>query len=135
MKKMLPILSAAVAVLLAGGSPPVLAGDVVERETTEKTTTYSGTVSQVDPSSSTIMLRSESATAPQRYTYTKKTTFTDENGNTVTQTEIQNRPVTVYYTKEGDALIATRVVVTRPTGGVIQRKEKTTTERMEEDAD
>jgi len=61
--------------------------------------------------------------------------MSDENGNTVTQTEIQNRPVTVYYTKEGDALIATRVVVTRPTGGVIQRKEKTTTERMEEDAD
>ena len=131
----IPILTAALVALLASASPPVLAGEVVERETIEKSSMYSGTVSQVDPSNSTIILRSESATAPQRYTYTKKTTFTDENGNTVTYTEVQNRPVTIYYTKEGDALVASRVVVTRPTGGVIQRKEKTTTERTEENAD
>ncbi len=45
---------------------------VVERR---DTTTYSGTVTEVDPSSSTIILRSESSEAPRRYTFTKKTTF------------------------------------------------------------
>ena len=70
--KKLHTLSAALALTLLGGSA-LLADEVIERQTTEKTTTYSGTVTQVDPSSSTIMLRSESAPAPQKYTYTKTT--------------------------------------------------------------
>ena len=126
--KKLQTVSVALALTLLGGTA-LLAGEVIERQTTEKTTTYSGTVTQVDPSSSTIMLRSESTTTPQKYSYTKKTTFVDENGKTVTYEEIQNRPVTVYYTREGDALVATRVMVTRPTAGVMKREEKTTTER------
>src|SRR5207249_9964069 len=103
MKILLPLSGAVVLALAAGTVSPVVAGETVtEKTTTEKTTTYSGTVSQIDPSSSTIMLRSGAATAaPQRYTYTKKTTFVDEAGNTITYEQIQNRPVTLYYTKEG----------------------------------
>jgi hypothetical protein len=112
---------------LAVTAPPVSAGEVMEKRT-ETTTSYSGTVSEVDPSASRIIIKSESA-APTTYTYNKRTTFVDDAGNTVTYESIRNRPVTVYYTKEGDAMIVSRVVVTRPTGGVIQRKETTTEER------
>jgi hypothetical protein len=108
-------------------APWVSAGEVIEKRT-ETTTSYSGTVSEVDPSASRIIIRSETA-APTTYTYNKKTTFVDESGNTVTYEAVRNRPVTVYYTKEGDDMIISRVVVTRPTGGVIQKKETTTEER------
>jgi hypothetical protein len=101
---------------------------VVERR---DTTTYSGMVSEVDPSSSTIILRSESSEAPRRYTFTKKTTFIDEAGDSVTYETIRNRPVTVYYEKDGDRLVVNRVIVTGPSAGVIQRKE--TTEERETD--
>lgn len=116
--------------VFALAAPVVLAAaDVVEKQTTEKTTTYSGTVSEVNPSASTIMIRSESATAPTTYTYNKQTTFVDESGNTVTYEAIRNQPVTVYYTKQGDQMTVSRVVVTRPTGGVMQRKETTIEQR------
>ncbi len=101
---------------------------VVERR---DTTTYSGTVSKVDPSSSTIILRSESSEAPRRYTFTKKTTFIDEAGNSVTYETIRNRPVTVYYEKDGERLVVNRGIVSGPSAGVIQRKE--TTEERETD--
>jgi hypothetical protein len=125
--KNLAICSAIVAGALLG-SAPVWAGDVMEKKTTETTTSYSGTVSEVNPSESHIIIRSESA-APTTYTYNKKTTFVDDSGNTVTYSEIKNKPVTVYYTKEGNDMIVSRVVVTRPTGGMIQKK--TTTEERE----
>jgi hypothetical protein len=105
----------------------VSASEIVEREVTEKTTTkYSGTVSRVDPGSSTIIVRSEADPAPQTYTYTKQTTFVDETGKTVTYEAIENRPVTVYYTKQGDSMIVSKVEVTNKPGGVIERKETTT---------
>jgi len=90
--------------------------------TTTQTTTYSGTVSEVDPSSSTIVLKSETTTAPQKYVYTKETIFTDPAGHTVSYDTIKNTPVTVYYTREGDRMIVSKVVTTKPV---------TTTERHE----
>src|SRR6185436_4383813 len=61
---------AAPALVLMLGSSIALA-DMVER-TTEKTTTYKGVVSSVEPASSTIILRSDSATAPKSYTFNKE---------------------------------------------------------------
>lgn len=122
---------AAALVLVMGAAGSVAASDVVEREVIEKTTTtkYSGTVTRVDPGSSTIVVRSEAAPAPQTYTYTKQTTFVDDAGNVVTYEAIQNRPVTVYYTKQGDSMVVTKVEVTKGPGGVIERKETTTETR------
>jgi hypothetical protein len=104
---------------------PVSAADVIEREVTEKktTTTYSGTVSEINPSGSTIILKSESG-PPTTYHYSKTTTFVDEAGNTVSYETIRNQPVTVYYTKEGNDMVVSKVIVTRPTGGVIQKREE-----------
>jgi len=82
--------------------------------TTEKSTTYSGTVSDIDPSSSTITLRSETATAPTKYTFTKETVFADPQGHVVSYDAIRNAPVTVYYTRDGDRMVVSKVVTTKP---------------------
>ena len=92
--------------------------------TTEKTTTYSGTVSEVNPSSSTIILRSESSSAPQTYTYNKETIFTDDTGKVVSYDAIKDSPVTIQYTRDGDRMMVTKVVK-EPT--TVQRKTTTTT--------
>jgi hypothetical protein len=90
--------------------------------TTEKTTTYKGTVSEVNPSSSTIILRSESSSAPTTYTYNKETVFTDEGGKVVSYEAIKDSPVTVTYTRDGD-----RMIVTKVTKDPTVRRETTTT--------
>lgn len=113
----------ALAVLLGGS---VALADMVEH-TTEKTTTYKGVVSSVDPGSSTIILRSESATAPSRYTFSKETVFVDPAGKIVTYDAIKDAPVTISYVQEGDRLIVTKVEQTGPA----VRKETTTTTTTE----
>ena len=101
--------------------------------TSDKTTTYSGTVSEVDRSSSTIIVKSETATAPTKYTYTKETVFTDPQGHVVTYEAIRNTPVTVYYTRDGDRMIVTKVVSTKPAGAAVEtHHESTTTETKHE---
>ncbi len=96
--------------------------------TTEKTTTYNGTVSEINPSSSTITVRSESTTAPTTYTYTKETQFMDPQGHVVSFETMRNSPVTVYYTRDGDRMIVSKVVTTKPLGSVETHRETTTTE-------
>ncbi|MGZ5374653.1 MAG: hypothetical protein ACXWDK_10340, partial [Aeromicrobium sp.] len=95
--------------LVAVFTGPIAQAQVVQKETTEKTTTYSGTVSEILPSTNTIIIRSESATTPTKYTYTKQTTFVDSDGNVVSQETVKGNPVTVYYTKEGDAMVVEKV--------------------------
>ena len=62
---------------------PVLLNATVER-TVEKTTTYKGIVSDVNPTSSTIIMKSETTAAPTSYTYNKETVFMDSQGKVVT---------------------------------------------------
>jgi hypothetical protein len=120
---------AAMAGALALGSTVVVStatAEMTERSvTTEKTTTYSGTVSEIDPSSSTITIRSETAPAPTKYTFTKETIFADPQGHVVAYDTIRNTPVTVYYTREGDRMIVSKVVTTKP---VVTEHRETTTE-------
>ena len=109
----------------------LVTGARADMTTTEKTTTYKGTVSEVDPSSSTIIVKSETATAPTKYTYTKETVFTDSQGHVVTYEAVRNAPVTVYYTQDGDRTIVTKVVTTQPAAAV-EHHETTTTETKHE---
>ncbi|MEO7435052.1 MAG: hypothetical protein ABI080_06150 [Candidatus Binatia bacterium] len=90
--------------------------------TTEKTTTYKGTVSEVNPSASTIILRSSETSAPTTYTYNKETIFTDDGGKVVTYDAIKDSPVTVTYTRDGD-----RMIVTKVTKDPTVKRETTTT--------
>jgi hypothetical protein len=100
------------------------AADVVT-ERVEKTTSYSGVVSSIDPASSTIIMRSEKTAAPVTYSFNKETVFVDPQGNVISQQVLANEPVTIHYVKDGDRTIVTRVVTSRP--GTVIKKETTTT--------
>ena len=93
------------------------------------TTTYSGTVTEVKPSASTIVLRSQASAAPQTYAFTEKTTLVDSAGNVVTWDSIKNAPVTVHYTDDGGRMVVTKVVTTKPVGELRKETTTTTTER------
>jgi hypothetical protein len=82
--------------------------------TKTETTTYTGTVSQLDPASSTIILKSETSPTPVTYTYTKDTSFVDANGNIVTYEAVRNSPVRVEYSNVGGQVVVRRVVQTGP---------------------
>src|SRR5882757_332534 len=78
-----------------------------------------GTISEFNPDA--IVIKSEIGPEPVRYYRTKTTTFVDESGNPVAvETVRSGLPVTVYYNKEGDRNMVTKVVV---------KKTKTTTEK------
>jgi hypothetical protein len=81
---------------------------------TTTTTTSNGTVSQFGPD--TIVVSSTTSAAPVSYSYSKTTTYVDENGNPVSSETVKSgAPVTVYYTQDGDKMIATKVIVRKTT--------------------
>ncbi len=110
---------------------------------TTTTTTTAGTISEFGPQR--FVIKTESSPDPIRYTYGKKTTYVDEDGKSVSiQTVKSGLPVTVYYTKVGDALVATKVIVRKAVvvepevvePRVIEKKKTTTTtEEVEDDED
>lgn len=81
-----------------------------KKVTTTTTTTNAGTISEFG--GDTIIVRSETSTSPVRYTYSKKTTYVNEAGEPVSiETVKSGLPVTIHYTKDGDKMIATKVIV------------------------
>jgi hypothetical protein len=101
-------------------------------QTTTTTTSSAGTVSEFSPE--VITVRSETSSTPVSYSYTKTTTYVDENGNPVSQEVVKSgAPVTVYYTQDGDRMIASKVVVRKavttdaPASVIEQKKTSTTT--------
>ena len=88
---------------------------------TETTTTYTGVVSEITPSSR-IILKSEDS-GPKEYVITKKTVFLDAAGQPVAAEIIRGKPVTVVYSLEGDQLIVSKVLVTKPAATVTERTE------------
>ena len=115
----------AVAIVLAFGTVSYAADAVVS------TTTSEGTISEFSPDS--IVIRSERATEPMRYTYSKSTTYVDDAGAPVSiETVKSGLPVTVHYVREGDRTIARRVIVHKRTtttapAAVEERRSTTTT--------
>jgi hypothetical protein len=96
-------------------------------------TTSAGTITEFSPDS--IVIRSETAPEPIHYVYRKTTTYVDEAGNPVSMEIVKSGvPVTVQYTREGDQLIASRVIVRRTVTrvapaapAIIEQKTTTTT--------
>src|ERR1700682_4592901 len=73
---------------------------------TTSTTTSAGTVSQFSPD--TIVVKTTTSADPISYSYSKTTTYVDENGNAVSSETVKSgAPVTIYYTQDGDKMIAT----------------------------
>ena len=99
--------------------------------TTTTTTTSAGTISQFGPD--TIVVRTATSTAPVSYSYTKTTTYVDENGNPVSMETVKSGlPVTVYYDQDGNKMVATRVIVRKtvvpdPAARIIEERKTTTT--------
>src|SRR5690348_787433 len=107
-KNMLKFSIAAALTLILIAANDALAHTAVESTTT--TTSTTGTTSQRRPE--TIVVRTEASQGPRRYTYTKSTTYVDEAGNPVSVEMVKSGlPVTVYYTREGDRMVATKVIV------------------------
>jgi len=82
--------------------------------TTSSDTQIAGTISQFTPDC--IVVKSTTSTDPLSYSSSKTTTYVDEDGNPVSvETVKSGAPVIVYYTKDGDRMVATKVVVQRTT--------------------
>jgi hypothetical protein len=88
-----------------------------------------GVITEFGPEN--LIIRTESSSDPLRYTYSKTTTYVDENGAPVSiETVRSGLPVTVHYTKVGNSLVASKVIVRRSTVAptpVIEEKTTTTT--------
>jgi hypothetical protein len=82
--------------------------------TTTSSTTSAGTVSDFTPDA--ISVRTTTTAAPISYSFSKTTTYVDESGNPVSVDVVKSGvPVTVYYTQDGDRMIASKVVVRKTT--------------------
>jgi hypothetical protein len=106
----------------------VTTAQVVVKETTS-TTTSAGTISEFGPE--TIIIRTETSPEPVRYSFSKTTTYVDETGAPVSiETVKSGLPVTVYYVKVGDKMVASKVIVRKAVVKVvpaIEEKKTTTT--------
>ena len=103
---------------LALYAPSAFGGEEIQKKTTTTTTTTtqsSGTVSEFGPDS--IVIRTTQSAAPSTYEYTETTTYVDEAGNPVdAETVVKSGvPVTVFFNKSGDKMVATKVVVKKTT--------------------
>ena len=130
MKKSIPrIALATIAAAILSASLPAYAQTAV---TTTSTTNSAGTISEFSPN--VIVVKSETAPEPVRYTYTKTTTYVDENGQPVSMDIVKSgAPVTVYYTRDGDNMVATKVIVRKAVSTTsgdatsVEKKSSTTT--------
>ena len=88
-------------------------------------TTTVGVVTQMGPE--TFLLRTEGAVEPDLYTFSKTTTYVDENGKPVSYDTLKSgAPVTVFYTKVGNKMVASRVMVKAATVETVTDKQTTT---------
>ena len=107
-----------------------LASAQTDSTTTTSTTQSAGTISTFSPD--TIVVKTTTAADPITYSYSKTTTYVDQNGNPVSMETVKSGlPVTVYYTQDGDRMVASKVVVqhvaTAPDPAVETKKTTTTT--------
>ena len=78
--------------------------------TTVQPTEVAGTVTEYTPDA--VIVRTQEATAPVRYSFTKTTEYVDESGRAVAREIVRTGvPVTVRYIREGDHMIVNRVIV------------------------
>jgi hypothetical protein len=135
----IPALAVALAVF---GSVTVRAvADEVAATTRTTTTESAGTLSDFGPD--TFVVRTESSAPAVTYHYSKTTTYVDDAGNPVSvETVKSGLPVTVHYVKEGDRVIANRVIVHKrkvtteePATGTIEEHKTTTTTTTDRDRD
>jgi hypothetical protein len=103
-------------------------------QTTTTVTTTKGAFNEYVPGSETMVVKSESGSAPLRYTVTKQTTIVDESGAPVSIERISpGSPLSIQYTGTGDRLVASRIILQRPSAVSEQQTTTTTTRELTHD--
>jgi hypothetical protein len=103
-------------------------------QTTTTVTTTKGAFNEYVPGSETMVVKSESGSAPLRYIVTKQTTIVDESGAPVSIERISpGSPLSVQYTGTGDRLVASRIIVQGPSAVSEQQTTTTTTRELTHD--
>lgn len=98
--------------------------------TSSSTSTVSGagTITAYTPGSDYITFRTETSAAPVKYYYTKKTVLVDADGKPVEWSLLRpDLPVRYEYVRDGDRMVVSRVVVTKPLATFEKRETTTTT--------
>ena len=81
-------------------------------QTTTTVTTSKGAFTEYVPNSQTVVLRTETSSAPLRYTVTKQTTIVDEAGAPLAIERISpGSQLAIDYSGTGERLVASRIVV------------------------
>jgi hypothetical protein len=87
----------------------------VRAQATTTVTTTKGAFTVYVPGSETMVVRTETSSAPLRYVVSKQTTIVDESGAPVAIERISpGSPLSIQYTGTGEHLVASRIVVQRP---------------------
>ena len=87
----------------------------VRAQATTTVTTTKGAFTEYVPGSETMVVRTETSSAPLRYVVSKQTTIVDESGAPVAIERISTgSPLSIQYTGTGEHLVASRIVVQRP---------------------
>ena len=87
----------------------------VRAQATTTVTTTKGAFTEYVPGSETMVVKTETNSAPLRYVVSKQTTIVDESGGPVAIERISpGSPLSIQYTGTGEHLVASRIVVQRP---------------------
>jgi hypothetical protein len=87
----------------------------VRAQATTTVTTTKGAFTEYVPGSETMVVRTETSSAPLRYVVSKQTTIVDESGGPVAIERISpGSPLSIQYTGTGEQLVASRIVVQKP---------------------
>jgi len=120
---------AAISLVTMGAFGGVACADMTRHEVTE-TSTVTGTVTDVTPSSRIVVTTTSGA--PTTYAIDKKTVFVDETGNTVTYDQVRGQPVKVYVSESREQpVVVERVVVTKPVARIIEQPAPQVLQRSE----
>jgi hypothetical protein len=86
----------------------------VRAQATTTVTTTKGAFTEYVPGSETMVVRTETSSAPLRYVVSKQTTIVDESGAPIAIERISpGSPLSIQYTGNGEHLVASRIVVQR----------------------
>ena len=84
-------------------------------QATTTVTTTKGAFTEYVPASETMVVKTETSSAPLRYVVSKQTTIVDGSGAPVAIERISpGSPLSIQYTGTGENLVASRIVVQRP---------------------
>ena len=123
MRKVILTMSAALVLAVSANA------EMVEKTTT---TRYSGTIAETLPSTSTIILKEDSPKTV-RYIYNDRTVWEDASGKTVRMETVRDQPATIFYEKQGDQMVVTRVITQKTTQPRVIEQRTTTTMTTEKE--